>query len=40
MARELAIQARENQEKQNHDLVHDMRQKMEVMMEEREINLQ
>lgn len=40
MARELAIQARENQEKQNHALVNGMRAKMEVMMEEREINQQ
>ena len=40
MARELAIKARENQEHENHVLVNDMRQNMEAMMEEREINLQ
>jgi len=40
MAREAAIQARERQEKENHTLVNNMRQEMEVMMEEREINMQ
>ena len=40
MARELAIKARENQEQENHVLVNDMRQNMEAMMEECEINLQ
>jgi len=40
MAREEAIAARERKEAENHTLVTKMRGQMEVMMEERESNLQ
>ena len=40
LAREEAILARERKEKENHQLVNKMRDEMDKMMEEREINLQ
>jgi len=40
LAREMAIQAREQKEAENHKLVNQMRGQMDVMMGEREINLQ
>ena len=40
LAREEAILARERKEKENHDLVVKMRDQMDVMMEEREKNLE
>lgn len=40
LAREEAILARENKEKENHLLVNKMRHEMDVMMDEREIKLQ
>lgn len=40
LAREEAIAARERNEKENHHLVKKMRAQMDVMMEEREANLQ
>lgn len=40
LAREEAIMARENKEKENHLLVNKMRHEMDVMMDEREIKLQ
>ena len=40
LAREMAIQAREMKEKENHTVVNQMREQMDVKMAEREINLQ
>ena len=40
LAREEAILARERKEKENHHLVNKMRDEMDKMMVEREINLQ
>ena len=40
LAREAAIKARERQEAENHALVNKMRNEMEGLMEERELNLQ
>ena len=40
MAREEAIAARERKEKENHHLVNKMRNQMDIMMDERETNLQ
>ena len=40
LAREQAILARENKEQENHHLVNKMRAEMDVMMDERELNIQ
>ena len=40
LAREEAILARERKEKENHQLVNKMRHQMDIMMDEREANLQ
>ena len=37
LAREYAIQARENKEQENHSLVNKMRAEMDVMMDERDV---